>query len=249
MDKRSYSFSSLSAAYSCQQLYKYKYIDKITVPFEQTGDMAFGSAIHFALEQYLTDRSNPVDSFDVYWANIATKGLKYGRYKHLELAHMAHALLPRFIRLHSSKLEPLQIEKRLFKKVGEFDVEGTPDCVGMFEGKMSVIDFKTSGYRYNKDKALVSEQMVLYAYMAMQELNIVIDQIVYMVFIKGSIPTIQIIKHDINSDTVDDCAANVLQQIDDIERRLAGNHKFTRNTNNCIKGEIICPFFDKCWRK
>ncbi len=247
-EPRKYSFSSLSSAYSCQQLYKYIYLDKIKPPVEQTGDMAFGSAIHFALEQQVVDKSDPVAAFEVYWSHEIKKHLKYGRYNHETLREMGGVLLRRFIKLHAHKISPLSTEKRLYTKLGGFDVEGTPDVVGDFEGKMSVIDFKTSGSRYHRDKALVSEQMVLYAYLAMQELKIQVDQIVYLVFIKGSIPTIQVIKHDINSDTVARCTDNVLQQIDEIERRIAGNHKFSRNTNNCIKGEFVCPFFDRCWR-
>ena len=247
--KNSYSFSALSAAYNCQQLYKFRYIDKIIPKQDQTGDLAFGSAIHFALEQYYTEKSDPVESFKLYWEAMLSKDLQYGRYNHVALAAMGETLLVRYVRLHADKLGARYVEKRLFTTIEGHKLEGTPDVIGDFEGELSVIDFKTSGYRYPKDKILISEQMTLYAAMATKEYKLPITQVVYIVFIKGTVPSIQILKNPLTQDTVAEVVTNVVQQINDLESKIKDNRPYTRNTNNCIKGPIMCPYFETCWRK
>lgn len=248
MSSRSYNYSSLVSAYSCQQLYKYQYIDKVK-PLDSTlsGDMAFGSAIHFALENYYQDGDDLVNSFNIYWEAEKSKPLKFGRYNHEALSDMGTVLLERFKRLHVDKIKPIKIETRLYGTLNGNNIEGTPDIIGEFEGKPSVIDFKTSGSRYHKDKARLSEQMALYNYLSD---STDIKQFVYIVFIKGSAPTIQIVKHQPTEKELYTLMANIHNQIKELEAKTKVDlPTYSRNTSNCIKGEIICPYFKNCWKQ
>lgn len=247
MSSRSYNYSSLVSAYQCQQLYKYLYLDKIKPEVEQSGDMAFGSAIHFALEQHLRDGDDIVNSFEVYWNGEVKNNLKYGRYKHEELREMGIVLLERFKRLHAKKIKPIQLETRLYGELKGESVEGTPDCIGEFEGIKSIIDFKTSGVRYHKDKAQISEQMTLYNHLYNPD---EILQYVYIVFIKGQTPSIQIVKYTPCLTEFTKMLENIETQINQLEILQGANNPvlYSRNTSQCIRGEIMCPFFDKCWR-
>ena len=65
---RSYSYSQLQAAYRCNRYFKLLYIDKLVPKVAKSGDLVFGSAIHFAIEQYFLHQADIVDSFRVYWA-------------------------------------------------------------------------------------------------------------------------------------------------------------------------------------
>jgi hypothetical protein len=242
-----YNYSSLVAAYQCQEYYKYRYIDQIKQDEILSGDLLFGSAIHYALEQYLIDKSNIVHEFQVYWSNATKKKVSYGRFSAIDLSTQAEILLERFVRLHAKKIVPKELEQTFHGTVGEFSVYGTPDCIGEFEGVMSIIDFKTSGYRYNKDRIKVSEQMVMYAHLAEQCKQYQIKQLVYIVFIKGKEPSIQILKQELTDSVKELLLTNIKAQIYALEKIRLDNERYTRNTGNCIRGEIVCPFFKKCW--
>jgi len=203
----SYSYSQLQAAYRCNRYFKLLYVDKLKPTItSKSADLVFGSAVHFSLENYLKDGDDPVESFKAYWTP-ETPNLEYGRHNQACLESNAEALLPRFVRLHAKKFTVHQTEERLFGTLREGSkvrLEGTPDLLGDYEGIPSVVDFKTAGYRYPKEKIFLNEQMFLYAHLARQQ-GYPVKQLVHIVFIKGNTPSIQTLTLEIEETHLHNC--------------------------------------------
>lgn len=244
----------LSAAYRCNRLYKYLYVDKLKGDEGPNDALVFGSAIHFALEEYFSEGINPVEAFRTYWDSEAPK-IEFGRYGRTQLEDNAKVLLERFVKSHAKKISVYNQELRLFGTLHPNEgstslpirVEGTPDLLGDFEGVPSVVDFKTAAYRYDKTKIQINEQMMLYAHLAKQN-GYVAKQVVYIVFIKGNTPSIQTLTREIKDDEMDKVLENIRIQCEHLDRAQLEN-KFSYNSQSCQVGSRKCDFFERCWGK
>lgn len=243
---RSLSYSQLASAHRCNKLYEYQTILKIKNDQPPSGDMAFGTGIHLGVESILTGSGDGISDFNLFWNLEKSRNNKYGRLNHEQLQNNAEVLLSRFTRLHASKFQVHQMEQRLFSEIGRFKVEGTPDFLGLFDGIPSVVDFKTSGSRYHKDKIIVAEQLYMYTHLAMTKLNYLPEQLVYVVFIKGSRPDIQIVKRKFDKMEYIDAMLNIERMCSELVYKESIN-TFTMNKNSCIMGEMKCPYFNNCY--
>lgn len=237
MSKRSYNYSAIQAAYRCLKYYKLLYVDQMKTEMPASADMEFGTALHAGLDCLLEDGQGE-EVFNLYWDTLANKELKYTRYKYDDLAKLGPIFLERFNRLHKKHILPVQKEVRLYSKLEEIRIEGTPDVVGYYKGIPSIIDFKTSSQPYDKKKIECSEQMYLYAYMAMKELKLDIQQLVYVVFCKSDC-RIQVITYPIDPIKLKSMLDNVLAVCHDLESRQV----FTANRNSCIG----CDYWNVCY--
>lgn len=241
----SHSYSSIDAAQKCLQYYKYVYIDKIKPEEKDSAALHFGTALHMGLEQVLlgNDYHSP---FQIYWDTLKDKDLQYGRFDTWDnLAATGPLFLDRFKRLHAKKYEIFSLEKRLYTKLDKFHVEGTPDFVGNYEGVPSVVDFKTSAYPYDRAKGECNEQMYFYAYLAQQALKYEAQQLVYVVFVKGKDPRIQVLKYPLTSEKLESMLVNVKAWIQDLSERT----EFLKNRRGCLMGTYKCSFWEKCYGK
>lgn len=245
---RSHSYSQISTAYRCGQLYKYIHVDKLQSKDPASGDMKFGTAIHMGVEAILTGNMAYLELFNLFWDIEKNQNNKYGRFGWAELKDQAEVLLTRFDRLHKKKFVVQEMEQRLYGSIDDVKVEGTPDFIGLYEGKKTVVDFKTSGSRYDKAKITASEQLCLYSYLAKQSRGFHAEQIAYVVFVKGPQPSIQCISETINEGRVLAVLANVRQQAKDIEYKIA-NNTFTRNYANCVGYGQKCLHYAECFGK
>lgn len=250
MTNTSYSYSQLQAAYRCQTYYKLLYVDKLIPTVPKNADLMFGSAVHFALEQYLTSSADIKEAFHIYWDRECEK-LSYGRFKQGELETQADILLTRFVNLHAKKIKVKQLEQRLYGTLhGDSNslikVEGTPDLIGEYSGKLSIIDFKTAGYRYPNEKIFLNEQMYLYSHLARQN-KFDIEQIVYIIFIKGSVPSIQTLVRPLDIVELDKVLVNIKAQCLQLDN-LHKTNQWSYNSNSCKMGARQCDFFEQCWK-
>jgi hypothetical protein len=235
-------FSKLSDARQCLRLYKYKHIDGLAGD-EANGDLAFGSAMHLGINDVLKG-GDGLRIFAIYWESV--KGLQFGRFSHEELKSMGEVFLVRFKRLHAKHYEPFQMEERVYGKMGPHEFEGTPDFLGKYKGRKAVVDFKTAGYKYDKRKILCDEQMPGYAALAEKELGFKPEIAVYCVFVKDrTAPSIQVLEIELTEQRQYDILSNIIETCEDLE----GRKVFPMNTSNCIRGSIVCPFFEKCHGK
>lgn len=243
---RSHSYSQISTAYRCGMLYKYIHVDKLPSNEPASGDMKFGTGIHMGIEAILTGNTAYLELFNLYWDLEKTQNNKYGRFGWSELKDQAEVLLTRFDRLHKKKFVVQEMEQRLYGSIDDIKVEGTPDFIGLYGGKKTVVDFKTSGSRYDKAKIAASEQLYLYSYLAEQSRQFSAEQIVYVVFVKGPQPAIQCLSAPLDKSRTSAVLANIRQQAKDIEYKIA-NNTFTRNFTNCVGYGQKCSHYAECF--
>lgn len=243
---RSHSYSQLSTAWRCGQLYKYLFVDKLKSNEPESGDMKFGTAIHLGVEGILTGQLDWLETFTLFWDLEKAKNNKYGRFNWSELKDQGLRLLERFERLHKKKFKVLEMEQRLYGRIDDIEIEGTPDFLGMYDDVPTVVDFKTSGSRYDKEKIKTSEQLYLYAYLAKQTRQFYAKQTAYVVFIKGPNPSIQCLVESLHEVRTAEILTNIKQQAKDIEFKI-DNNTFTRNYANCTGFGNKCSFYGHCY--
>lgn len=231
-----FRYSSLSAAQFCPTLYKLQYIDKIERP-TKSGDMFFGTSVHLALNAYF-EGDDPISQFNLIWNSIENDAYEFGRFDWHALKAMGLVFIERFVERHAKKYEAFKVEDKLACNINGFNVEGTADFIGLYEGKRSIVDFKTSYSPYDKKKLLSSEQLTLYAIMAHALYGYEIEQIVYVVFVKST-TRIQVLTLDITSQTLHDTLTNVTLMMKDLDSRT----QFQKNKINCPK----CAYFNTCY--
>src|SRR5271166_5369980 len=137
---------------SCLRKYKYIFVDQLKPEGLESGDMAFGSALHLAINSILTGEDGAV-TFEVYWSSFQDKELDYGRFKWKDLAKIGAEFIRKFIKMHKDKYTLEFAEKRLFGEYRGIRIEGTPDFYGDYDGRKSLRDFKTSGRNYEAERA------------------------------------------------------------------------------------------------
>lgn len=127
-----------------------------------------GTTIHSLCEDYLSNK----DINDKIRSNVVL----YHRFKRMS------AILDRFSKIYC-------LEKSLYSK--KLQIAGTVDCIGVFDGVLSVIDFKTS--RKHKEIYDIPHyfvQATAYAIMFYELYNIPITNIVIIISIDGDEPLV-----------------------------------------------------------
>jgi hypothetical protein len=235
----SWSYSSYSTALQCLRKYKYLYIDKLSPP-QASGDLAFGSAIHLALNAVLLGE-NGDEVFELYWEVEKTKPLEYSRYLWADLKDLGLNFISKFKRAHAKDFEPVFMEKRLYANYGNIALEGTVDFAGLYRGIPSIVDFKTTAWAYDKEKTDVALQLYLYSYLA-EANGFQSTQLVYFPLVKGSgtiqKPLILTLSHDRRKKALD--------QLTEYVSMVNKQDSYPENWNSCIIGKSKCPFWNKC---
>lgn len=240
----SFSYSQLSTALSCQQLYTYLYIDKLKVEEKESLALHFGTALHSALNALL-EGSDGNAAFTAYWDSVANMDFESGRHNHANLSDMGHIFIDRFQKLHLKNYKLLHGETRLFgSSPTGIQLEGTPDAIAEYKGKLSLIDFKTSSSRYQDGRVEASDQLRLYAYLAQQHYGIKIEQLVYVVFIKQKEPSIQVLVQDLNQDELIIRIFNIEVQCSQLQAAL--KMQVAKNHNACFNYGRRCQYFNLC---
>lgn len=232
----SYSYSAISSARKCGKLFQYVYIDKLKPNVAISGDLVFGTGVHLGIESYL-EGDDGTEDFITYWDIEKTRDNRYGRYGWSDLREQGIILLNKFKQYQLSKFEVYSMEQRLYATYNGIKLEGTPDVIGKYEGIESVLDFKTSGTRYHRDKIRTSEQLYLYSYLAQESLSYPVKQIVYLVLVKGSTPSIQVaLKREFKQEECTRVLEDLAVECNRLNA-MTEEKMFTRNLNSCIFGE------------
>lgn len=244
MNSPGISYSAISAAYTCFQKYKYLYIDKLKELGPESANLHFGTALHMGLQAIL-EGDDPLPAFSLYMQSLNGKEIDWGRYGLEEYSKMGDVFLARFSRLHAKHFtNTITMESRLYGNLGDVKLEGTPDWVGSYKGVPSLVDFKTSGYTYPKEKIVVNEQMPLYAHLVEQNFGVKVEQLVYYVFVKAD-QRIQVQTHPLTKEFMKAKLDNIKLMCDDLSTRRV----FPKNTNGCMMGQYRCGFYEVCYGK
>lgn len=244
-----FRYSSIQDWYKCQSYYKYKHIDGLSDGGEKSGDMAFGSALHLAIQD-LFEGGNGLDVFNMWWGLEESKGLEYTRLKHGDLAKMGADLISIFRDEQMRFFVPKALEQKMTTKLGNHLFSGTVDFIGTYKGIPSVVDWKTSAMPYSQHKIEVNEQMYGYAFMAERELGFKAEQVVYGVAVKDpKNPRWQMKVAKLAPEVLDSKLDNVQQ----VCNTIASTEIYTKNPTQCATGSgysvRVCPFYSLCHKK
>lgn len=214
---------------NCNMKFKHDYLDHPDRTKESNA-LKFGSALHLAFKEHYEGNS-ALDTFNMYWNSI--KGLETDeRFSWEQLHDLANtSFIPNFIKLHSKKITPVLAELGIqIPFMGKHTMSGTIDLVCEIDGKLTILDYKTSASVYKKDKILKNPQMYMYAYMYYKFYGILPEQIMYKVFVKYD-GRIQTITEDLTLDKLNSVISNVEVICKDILHRLETNSWYC-NFNN-----------------
>lgn len=242
-------YSAIETSYECLEKHNLLYRQGLQLE-QKSADLAFGTTLHSAISACLKDddvlgKIDPVALFTLQWESAGRQDLEYGRNKWETLRDMGLEFIRKFQKMHAKKYKALHVETNLDFMVGPHKFNGTPDCVAEVDGVPSIVDWKTSGYAYPKEKLEVSEQMWLYAHAVRQVLGVEVTQVIYVVFCKTPDCRIQTISKSITPDKLNSMLTNVEKQC----RLLESMSEFPKNRRACLKGDYKCPYYDMCYPK
>lgn len=227
-----FRYSTLADAYECLQKYYRKHVAK-DVEDRSSLDLEFGTSIHLAIKEHY-EGGNALQMFEQYW-DSTHPNLKGSRFDWGELREMGTKFTNRFINKYSGQFKPIHLEKTIELPMEGHTYRGTLDMLCEYEGKVTLIDWKTSAGPYKIDKIYTSEQLYGYAALAEAEFGIKIEQIMYFVFVKstGNIQTN--IKILLEREKLDSMVGNIRMMIRDLSTRK----EFPKNPNcrNCVCGQ------------
>ena len=204
--KKQISFSQFSTYFSCGYKWFRDYVKK-DKKFEDNLNMSMGSAIHFAIQTYLTllyketeSKAEELDIIDCFVKSfkgeIAKKGIKSSDEEVAEFISDGTAILEEFVRPENrkryfprEKYELLGIEMALNEPIfNNLNIVGFLDLVlkEKMTGNIKIIDFKTStrGWSANEQEDFTKlAQLRLYKALYSKRYNIPLNKIQVEFFI------------------------------------------------------------------
>lgn len=236
--------STLKIAEFCPEKYRLQEIEGFKEPGLPNIALIFGTSIHSAIEAHFEGLEDASTVFSSCWKAVdSTKhNMLYSRYKFDELETVGQELLRKWVKLHSPHYEARHLEKHVTFRVNDYDMSGTIDFIGMYKGKLSIVDWKTSATDFNKKKIISDMQLWLYAHAARTVLGLPIEQVVYAPFIKNSIKIQTPIVEPVTDAKINLMLKTATDKMDQIMGFIRTN-TWPKNTDNCLK----CAFFSHCY--
>lgn len=227
-----FRYSMLDAYTQCPLKFKHDYLEEKVTQKESLA-LKFGSALHLAFKEHY-DGGSALDTFGMYWNSIKIEGKE--RYSWDDLNKLANEdFIPNFIKLHAKKITP--IEKELEISIPFLDshtLQGTIDLVCEVDGKLSILDYKTSSQPYKASKIIRNPQMYIYAYLYYKKTGKLPEQLIYKVFVKYG-GRIQTIIEPLTFDKLNAIMGNVELICKDILSRIdTGNWYCNFNNKFCL---------------
>lgn len=231
-------YSEISQWLKCPQSYVYKYVDKI-VDTTKSADLAFGTAIHTAIECSY-DGLSAVDVFEAEWQKTSSENLTFYKYRWHQYLDMGARFMDNFERRHKDKYEPIYREHSFEFNSGH-SYSGTIDFFGLHNSKNAIVDFKTSEKLYDKTKILADPQMYIYAEAIRKTTKYSVDKIMYLVFVKSEAPRIQTVEIPL----VEGELNKQIENCNSIINSLHSMNPVIKNFHNCGN----CNFRGMCYGK
>lgn len=209
-----FRYSSIQSYLECPKNWYDQYVlNKINT--EQSAALHFGTALHLGIRSIL-DQEDGELAFNMYWNSIKNIPMKYFNQGWTELKDLAcDSFLPNFKSRHAKKFT--EFEQEIFMEMPFLGgtLQGTSDFIGLYEGKFTISDWKTSSRSYKKNKIELNPQLYIYSKLYQNKTGRLPEQIMYKVFNKkdGSINTI---KKDLTSKDLD----AIFNQVTSIVRQM-----------------------------
>lgn len=236
-----YRYSAISTAHFCLTKFKKQYILGEKEPGPKNSNFVFGTAMHLAISAYFKEYTDAVTTFNMYWGTLNPDEYSWDRYNYAELAEIGRELLRKWADRHAKNYNPLHIEKKIEFNLNGYTMQGTPDFIGAYKNKLSIVDWKTSASQFDRRKGLVDGQTWLYVHAVKQIYGIDIEQVVYAPFVKYGATVQTPIVIEVTKDKLTDMLNNATLVIKDLEART----EWPRNEQNCLR----CSFFIDCYKE
>jgi hypothetical protein len=194
-----FHYSELDAFLACPANYKRRYIDG-EKDVEESSALHGGTALHLAIKTHF-EGGSAEETYLMYWDSLKDTPMIYYRHDWNELRNLGINWLKNFVKTHAKKFTDFKMEEYceaplFFDDVydnGEILLGGTFDMCGLYDGILTMTDWKTSGAPYKENKIIKNPQMYLYSHMYRYKYGQLPKQIQYKTFCKntGSIQTLQ----------------------------------------------------------
>lgn len=192
-------YSELDAFLSCPAAYKRRYIDGIK-DTEESSALHSGTALHAAIKNHF-EGGDAQETYLLYWDSLKDTPMIYYRHNWEDLRGLGINWLRLFTKMHAKKFTDFRMEEicempLFFDDVydnGQIYLEGTFDMCGLYDGVLTMTDWKTSSRAYKENKLIKNPQMYIYAAMYRAKYGELPKQIQYKTFRKdnGGIQTLQ----------------------------------------------------------
>lgn len=254
-----FRYSMIGAAHFCLEKANLQYIQKIPVPGKQSALLAFGSAFHIIPETYF-DGEDPIAAFRMYWSSIDPDTLDWtkSRQKYDELGQIGEELARKWLKAHAKHYKPYHvvskidteankiewmplIEREVTFRLNNFKLTGKPDFIGYYKDVLSIVDWKTSGSDFDKNRVHTDSQMWLYVHAAKQVYDLNIEQIVYAPFVKYQAK----VQNPVCLEVTQGKLKKMLDNCTLVMQNLSTNKEFPRNESNCLR----CEYLNYCYKE
>lgn len=199
---------------TCPKHYYDRYILK-KIEDRQSSALHFGSAMHLGIKTIL-EGEDGIETFNMYWDSIKDKKMLYYGDNWESLKKVAtETFLPNFKSRHVKHFTDFEQELQMEMPFLSCTLQGTADLIGLYKGKLAVIDWKTSSKPYKRNKIAINYQMYIYAKLYQQKTGKLPELLVYKVFNKKdeSINTFEI---ELTQAYLD----KIFEQIENVSQRL-----------------------------
>jgi CRISPR/Cas system-associated exonuclease Cas4 (RecB family) len=183
------SHSRINRYLHCPEQYRLYYVEglRTRVP---AANLIFGKTMHEALAAFFRTKADPAAFFARAWDSLRGVELTYGQYDSWDkLAVSGETLLTRFVTDEAPRVTAIEaVEEAFSVTVTSFGVPlvGVVDLVAAFEGKRTVVDFKTAARDYEEHAVVLNDQLTAYAVARPDA-----EQVALCVFVKGRVPRIE----------------------------------------------------------
>lgn len=184
------TYSILKDFLTCPEKGRLSHIRKLKKPGIKSV-LLFGTGLHLGIEGYYEGKTNPVNTFEVFWTDVASKEeIEYKEGESAEeLLRAGKELLLKWMKHEETPDDYDLIESEQRIEIYGIPFYATIDFVGN-NGKL-LIDWKTSSYRYNPLKAEYDLQLTVYSYVLAEVREKTPEKVGFGVFIKKKEPEVQ----------------------------------------------------------
>lgn len=239
----------------CPYKYKLHYIDKIRVS-DNYSALMFGVALDKALNELLLKNPNYLNIFEKEWDSIAGLDIEY--YKSdtdlkllqslninredfsdkdlawLSLKAKGFKLLNNYYNQILPQVEIAESQRTVNIDMGEYTIKGILDLTGTVDGKLFVLDNKTTSESYKLNYINERDQLPLYSYATG------IRDVGYLTLNKKNYKC-DIILGKVEQSSID----RVLNTFNEVYEKIK-NNLFVKNKKSCYSFGRKCPYYDLC---
>lgn len=159
------SHAQIAKYLHCPESYRLYYVERLR-PRVPAANLVFGQVVHQSLAEFFRNGVDPRWYFVEEWKEMRELGLRFGPRESWEkLDQVGGALLEKFLEEEVPRIGKVQAVEAPFElDLSTLDTPfvGIIDLVADFDGKRTVIDFKTSASHVEAHEAQLSDQLTAY---------------------------------------------------------------------------------------